>query len=228
MKKIIISLVVLMVIGLLYAQSDHWLSLFISQRIVMNEDATTSSQSSEIYFETDNSTIGGTEVIYSSTADQLDIDATTEVEITATTLDINAGIRPGYVVLSDGNNTLTAANSGKVHIIPNSTADDTITFPTAVAELQYEFIYGGGAADAQDHLFDTGADANFFIGGVVQLDPGDSLITNYYSDGNSNSKFNILTPEGGTRIMVISDGTHWYIYGQLVSDTDTGVTFNDQ
>jgi hypothetical protein len=123
-----------------------------------------------------------------------------------------------------------ALDSGKTHIIPDLTADCTITLPNAEAGLQFKFIYGGVAADAQDWIFTTGSNSNYIVGGVVQHDPdnaGDDTVV-YYGDGNSNSKLSVLTPEGGTWIEFICTGTTWTVNGSIISATDTGVVFADQ
>ena len=129
------------------------------------------------------------------------------------------------------NYTFLAANSGHAHIIPDLPADSVFTMPAEAVGLHYKLVYGGAAADAQDWSIDTGADANYFAGGLTQFDK--SIATNsvvvYYSDGNSNSKIGVLTPEAGTVVeMWCVDGTTWYVSGYVVSSTTTGVTFGDQ
>lgn len=125
----------------------------------------------------------------------------------------------GYVVVSDGNYTVLAANSGKVHLLPNATATDTLTLPTPEAGLMFNFVYSGGAADAQNFMLDTGSNTNYYIGGVLFNDLDGDVMSNVFSDGNSNSKFTVVTPSAGTNITVISDGTHWYILGEVASNT---------
>ncbi len=66
--------------------------------------------------------------------------------------------------------TILAADSGKIHVMPDLTADCTITFPAEAVGLVYEFWYGGTAADAQDWTFTTAADANYFVGGAHHAD----------------------------------------------------------
>lgn len=153
--------------------------------------------------------------------------------VTATATEINA--------VADGNNSYVnipdaetysflAANSGKLHIAPDLTADATWSLPAAADGLRYRIIYGGVAADDHDWLIDTGSNTNFFLGGLVQHDPddaGDDTLV-YYPDGDSNSKLGVLTPEAGTEIELICDGTNWYVHGRVISATDTAVTFNDQ
>lgn len=147
------------------------------------------------------------------------------------TVVLNAnGVNPNtYVKVTDAATyTVLAANSGKVHIMPNLTADCVISLPTAAAGLYYKFIYGGVAADAQDWTFDTGSNTNYFLGGIVGHDPddGDALVV--YPDGNSNSKVKIDTPAGGTVVEMWCDGTNWFLNGIVVSATDTHSAFSDQ
>ncbi len=126
--------------------------------------------------------------------------------------------------------TMDADNSGKIHIIPDLTADCTLSFPTEAVGLVFEFWYGGTAADAQDWLFDTGSDTNYFVGGAVQhdTDAGGDDTAVVDSNGSSNSKMGVLTPIAGTRVKFVCDGLKWYVNGTVVSATDTGITFADQ
>lgn len=126
--------------------------------------------------------------------------------------------------------TVKAYNSGIKHIIPGLTADIVITMPAEEKGLEYEFWYGGAAADAQDWLFDTGSNTNYFIGGVVHLDEdaADAEVASVYSDGDSNSKFTVLTPASGTWVKFHCDGTHWYVNGMVVSASASAAAFADQ
>lgn len=130
--------------------------------------------------------------------------------------------------------SLSADQSGALMLVGPAgdglAANATFTLPTAAVGLYFEFVYAGNAADAQDFIIDTGSDTNFFIGGLVQHDPddaGDDTVV-YHPDGNSNSKVTIKTPDSGTRIVVICNGTQWSITGTVISATDTGVVFADQ
>ena len=49
-----------------------------------------------------------------------------------------------------------------------------------------------------------------------------------YPDGDSNSIVNVLTPNAGTVIEMLCDGTNWILNGTVWSGTDTSVTFADQ
>lgn len=115
--------------------------------------------------------------------------------------------------------SVLAENSGRLHVFPNLTADIVVTLPTPAKGLNYEFWYGGAAADAQDWTFDTGSDTNFFIGGVVHQDLDGDTDAPVYADGDSNSKMNLVVPEAGTRVRLVCDGVNWYINGNVASAT---------
>ena len=153
------------------------------------------------------------------------------VAVTATPAEINATCDDSgaYVKVTDAATyTILAANSNKLHIMPNLTADCVLSLPTAAAGLRYKFIYGGVADDAHDWQFDTGADANFYLGGLTCLDPDDGDVLPVYPDGDSNSIVNVLAPNAATTVELVCDGTNWYLNGFVVSSTDTAVTFADQ
>ena len=124
--------------------------------------------------------------------------------------------------------TMSANDSGKIHVCPDLTADITITLPAEERGLSYEFWYGGTAADAQDWLITSGSDTNYFIGGLVHSDSDGELTATVDSDNNSNSKLSILTPHGGTMVKMVCDGVVWYVNGHVVSATNTAIVFADQ
>ena len=131
-------------------------------------------------------------------------------------------------VADDTTYTALAADSGKTHILPNLTADIIISLPTAESGLVYKFISKAVAADAQDWQINTGSDTNFYLGGLTELDPSGNTIILEVPNGSSNSRVNILTPNPGTTVEVICDGTNWIINGVVQSDTADGVTWADQ
>lgn len=141
------------------------------------------------------------------------------------------GLRFNPVVVTDATTySVQSYNSGILHVVPNLTADITISLPTAADGLVYEFWYGGAAADAQDWLITTGSNTNFFKGGVVHMDSDANSAADetvpVYADGNSNSKLTVLTPEAGTTVKMHCDGTNWYVNGNVVSAT--APSFADQ
>jgi len=119
----------------------------------------------------------------------------------------------GPVTLGDENTTLTnATHSGRLIVVPAITGNRTITLPSPVAGSHFKFIYGGAAEEAENLIFDTGADANYFIGGVVH-DDSDADDVTIYADGNSNSTLT-LTDFGGMEINILAkDSTNWLIWG---------------
>ena len=119
----------------------------------------------------------------------------------------------GPVTLGDEDTTLTnATHSGRLIVVPAITANRTITLPSPVAGSHFKFIYGGAAEETENLIFDTGADANYFIGGVVHADSNADNVT-IYADGNSNSKLT-LTDFGGMEINIVAkDSTNWLIWG---------------
>lgn len=129
--------------------------------------------------------------------------------------------------------TVDADNSGLTHWMPDLTADITITLPTPKAGLWFEFAYAGAAADAQDWLINTGSNTNYYKGGVLHVDAdagaaADETIP-VRSDGNSNSKLTVLTPDVGTWVRIeCVDGTTWNVNGMVVSASASAAAFADQ
>jgi len=112
--------------------------------------------------------------------------------------------------------TVDAQDSGLVHYLPDLTADIVISLPTPVAGLWFEFV-ALAAIDAQDWQLDSGADANYFLGGLLYVDDAPAA-DSVAPDGNSNSKVNVLTPEAGTRVRCeCHNGTNWVLSGVVAS-----------
>ena len=132
----------------------------------------------------------------------------------------------GPVTLGDENTTLTnATHSGRLIVVPAITANRTITLPSPVAGAHFKFIYGGAAEEAQNIIFDTGANANYFIGGVAHIQ-SDADSGSVYADGNSNSKLT-LTDFGTTEINILAkDSTNWLVWGW--SEGADAPAFGDQ
>lgn len=131
------------------------------------------------------------------------------------------------IELDDADQTLTVeANSGPILLVPNGTQDNTYTLPTPVAGAHFTFVYAGGAADATDFILDTGSDTNFFIGGVSFDDTDDGAVSVVFSDGNSNSIFQVNVPAAAEIHVVGIDDTNYQIYGRVVGAT--APAFSDQ
>lgn len=124
---------------------------------------------------------------------------------------VNIGTGTPYTVL--------AANTGKLHLIPDMAANSAINLPTAAAGLHYKFMYVGAAADAHDHTINTGSASNFYVGAVGFQDSDGTALDFVVSDNNSNAILTINNAASGTFIEVWCDGTKWYINGMVHSDT---------
>jgi hypothetical protein len=124
----------------------------------------------------------------------------------------------GYVVVTDAANyAVLAANSNKLHVVPDCSQGTTLTLPTAAAGLIFEFQYGGAAADASNHIFIPTASA-FFIGSVEFHDTQADATTPVFSDGNSNDVFTLVTP-AAYQLKFVCNGTNWYVSGWVGSNT---------
>ncbi|WP_027854697.1 hypothetical protein [Marinobacterium litorale] len=161
--------------------------------------------------------------LWSHAAIKIRGDDGTDTEVTMTELASLATADRLVSVSDEAAYTALVANSGKPHTLPNLTASCTISLPAAAVGLEYEFIYKGVAADAQNWVIDTGSDTNFFLGGLAHLDTdagsgGDEVVP-IAGDGDSNSKLTVVTPDVGTRIKAICDGTNWVLSGYVVSAT---------
>lgn len=147
--------------------------------------------------------------------------------LTATAAEINARAAAAsrYVNVTDAATySVLAADSGKIHIMPDFTASCTLTLPTAAAGLEYTFIGKAVAADAQDWIIKSPSATNFFLGGVsfADTDAGagaDEIHAGIWSNGSTNDFLTVVTPGAGTRIHVICDGTNWIVNGQVYSAT---------
>jgi len=119
--------------------------------------------------------------------------------------------------------TFLEKNSGKVHLIPDLTADCTFTLPAAKAGLSYDLWYTGTAADAQDWVINTASTAEIYYGGLVHLDTDAGAagieVVVVDADQSNDDTMTILTPQAGTRVSLVSDGTYWYVTGYVASVT---------
>jgi hypothetical protein len=147
--------------------------------------------------------------------------------VTATAAEINARAAAAsrYVnVTNAATYSVLAADSGKIHIMPDFTSSCTLTLPTAAAGLEYTFIGKAVAADAQDWIIKSPSATNYFLGGVsfADTDAGagaDEIHAGVWSNGSTNDFLTVVTPGAGTRIHVICDGTNWIVNGQVFSAT---------
>ena len=124
-----------------------------------------------------------------------------------------SGLQVTPITFSDADTTLTAtANAGRVNVVPAITGNRTLTLPSPTAGVWFRIIYGGAAEEAENLIFDTGSDTNYFIGGVIHLGSNADNVS-VYADGNSNSILT-LTDFGLFEINILAkDSTNWIIWG---------------
>lgn len=150
--------------------------------------------------------------------------------VTATTAEINTlAAATRVVVIPDATPyTVLAANSGKTHIISEQTSSITINLPAvATAGLEFNFILGGVATEAQNWIF-VATTPEFWNGGVLWVDLNAGAAADeagvVYGNGSSHLTFTVVTPAAGTVLKAISNGTEWVISGTVVSDTTPAFT----
>ena len=114
--------------------------------------------------------------------------------------------------------TVLAKNSGIIHTWPDLGSACTVTLPAADAGLVYEFWYTGIATDAVN-LIVVPVGGEFFRGGVLFANTSAAATTAVYGDGTTDNTITIVNPAGGTWFKLMSNGTDWYVTGQVVSGT---------
>jgi hypothetical protein len=133
----------------------------------------------------------------------------------------------GHVVIADATPyTVLAANSGRTHIISEQTSSITINLPTLVAGMEYKFVTGGVATEAQNYVF-VATTPSFFNGGVHWADL-DSVASNtavVYGNGSSHLTLTCVIPAVGTVLTFYGLATgEWLVNGTVVSNTTPAFT----
>ena len=169
-------------------------------------------------FRTTSFYLGGTQV----TASAAELNIMDGVTATAAEINARAAAASRFVAVTDAASySVLAADSGKIHLMPDFTASCTLTFPTAATGLEYKFISKAVAADAQNWVFTS--PAPFLKGGVVWADlnagAASDEIGAVYPNGSSHVTLTVTTPAGGTELYFIYDGTNWIVNGTVVSDS---------
>ena len=129
------------------------------------------------------------------------------------------GLRTPTVTVADATTyTIDPKSSGKVHLIPDLTADMTITLPAIEGTdgFSVELMYVGAAVEAQDWIINTAETTSLYTGGVTFLDTANA-ISAVYADATDDDTLTVLTPEAGTRIQLVSDGVSWNVSGYVTS-----------
>jgi hypothetical protein len=137
---------------------------------------------------------------------------------TATAAQINAaaaGTVAPVLVPDAATYAVLAADSGKIHILPDFTATCTITLPAAAAGLNFHFLGKASAADAQNWVFTS--PAPFQKGAVTWHSAAANAAV--FANGTSHVTMTVVTPSGGSFVDFYYDGTNWIVNGQIMSAT---------
>lgn len=137
----------------------------------------------------------------------------------ATSVEIDAMCDQGSRIksLTDGDASLAVADSGKIHLVANVSADRTFTLPAVASGLDFYLQSTVSAADGHDWIILTDANDNteFFLGGVYFQDSAGTTYNVVASDGDSNDTMQINLPDAGTWVRFTSDGTNWVVSGSV-------------
>ena len=132
-----------------------------------------------------------------------------------------AGIQQAPVFVADATPyTVLTADTGKVHIILEQTANITLNLPVIAAGLSYKFIMGGVAVEAQNWII-VATTPSFYNGGILWTDLNDAEnnVAGVYGNGTSHLTLTVTTPGVGTEIEIFSNGTEWFVHGDAISDS---------
>ncbi len=142
-------------------------------------------------------------------------DAVTTVGATVHT----GGDRTLMITTADAAVSISAANSGKVHLVPDLTADRIYTLPPNAAGLYYEFWSTRVDADGHDLQIVADNAADFYKGTLVWYDTNASptVFALLSPDGTSDHTLNLILPIA-FKIKMYCDGTNWFITGDVFAD----------
>lgn len=137
-------------------------------------------------------------------------------------------VQSPMISIADANYSVLAANSGKIHLVDNVSADRTFTLPSAAAGLYYEFWSTMEAADGHAWLIVTGSDSNFYKGGLLFIDSdiagSSSEVILSAPNGTDDATIQINLPSVGTVVKMYCDGTNWFLSGTVFSATAPSYT----
>ncbi len=144
------------------------------------------------------------------------------------TLTNNGAVVQAPVFVADATPyTVLAADSGKLHIILEQTSSITLNLPVIAAGLSYKFIMGGVATEAQNWVIVATTPA-FYNGGVLWGDlnggAGADELGVVYANGTSHLTLTVTTPAAGTVIEIYSNGTEWFVFANIISDSTPAFT----
>ena len=125
--------------------------------------------------------------------------------------------------------TLSAADAGKIIVIPNVGQDSVYSLPAPEVGLHFNIVgFGALAADGHDVSFHTGTlNTDYFHGAIVHHDTDLTGQTTaiVWGDGDSNDKIKLDVPEAFDVHFMGKSSTAWYVWGWMASVTK--VTIGD-
>ena len=115
---------------------------------------------------------------------------------------------------------LTAADTGKLIVVDLvAGSDTTITLPAAAVGLTYRIVVWKDDDGDDDLIVVTAATTSLFKGGVVHDDEDNAYNVSTQADFSDDDTWTFIDAKVGTDVTFISDGTHWYTTGQVISTT---------
>ena len=119
--------------------------------------------------------------------------------------------------------TLSAADAGKIIVIPNVGQDSVYSLPAPQVGLHFNVVgFGALAADGHDVSFHTGTlNTDYFHGAIVHHDSSQSGQTTsiVWGDGDSNDKIKLDVPEAFDVHFMGKSSVSWYVWGWMMSAT---------
>ena len=137
-------------------------------------------------------------------------------------------------IIAKSSFTLAASDSGSTVVVPGGyAADITIKLPTPEAGMNFEFLFGGVAAETEDVIIDSQSNSNYLSGGLTIHDTDATtanaeILVAIAPNGSTNSKMTLKDPSLGTWVKMVTDGTVWYCVGLIATVTATAVVYADQ
>ena len=119
--------------------------------------------------------------------------------------------------------TLSAADAGKIIVIPNVGQDSVYSLPAPEVGLHLHLVgFGALAADGHDVSFHTGTlNTDYFHGAIVHHDTDLTGQTTaiVWGDGDSNDKIKLDVPEAFDIHFMGKSSVSWYVWGWAASAT---------
>ena len=111
--------------------------------------------------------------------------------------------------------TLTDADTGKSIGVDANGGTRTITLPSAKDGHNFHiWVYKG----TNNVTVNTAATTSLFKGGLVCLDTDNEVNVQTAANESNDDSMLLDSANLGTSIHLVSDGTHWYVSGHVVTD----------